>query len=208
MRYTTKWPHKQSKALVFVLLLTLLWTSVAQAQDPQPPNPPTPTDPVITECTTMEWVTVETECGQERVFVPVSSIEAVQTVNIPVPSLQASGASPLGSPTIKMMRGLGWTASGSLHVWAFGSTSASETAEWIYVWIGHYYRPTPGSGSFLGVANNSITKYNTTSTGVRESLSVMFSAGMEHQARGHHQARINDQNYIYNNQYGPQRVIP
>lgn len=201
--------------LVFVLLALLLSAgpcSGVLAQGPQPPDLPTPTDPIITETPRFEWVTVETESGEKRVLVPVSSIEAVQTASIPTLSSRKDWASPKGRATITMWRALAWYQDGwpTYNWWAEarGRTSTDVTADKLYVRIEHKWRSTPGSGGWNDAGWNHRTVENTTTTGVVSSVYWLTYDGYEHAARGDHQAKISGTWYIYNNQWGPQRVIP
>jgi len=200
--------RKLNFVLVLVLLLVVLLSvgpGAVLAQDPQPPDAPTPTEPTIVETTRLEWV--ETEDGK-RQLVPVSSIESMQTVSIPSSSLQKSDASPLSRATITMWRALEWSSFPGDRVWvhAGGSTSTDVVAEKLYIWIDHFYR-TPGH-SWHGVGSNWKQKENTTTTGECWTGSTLFSNGFEHAAQGDHQAKISGQWYIYNDQWGPQRIIP
>jgi len=188
---------------VFVLLALLLSAepgSGVLAQGPQPPDLPTP-DPVITETSGLEWVIVETESGEERQLVRVKRIESEETVGIE--DLRA---------TITMWRALAWYQSGwpYYHWWAEaqGSTSTDVTADKLYVRIEHKWRSTPGSGWWNDAGWNQRTVENTTTTGVVSSGYWQTPAGYEHAANGDHQAKIYGKWYIYNNQWGPQRVIP
>nr|HID15019.1 hypothetical protein [Anaerolineae bacterium] len=199
---------------VFVLLALLLSAgpgSGVLAQGPQPPDLPTPTDPIITETSRFEWVTVETESGEKRVLVPVSSIESVQTANVPSPESRERAGNG-AKFTITMWRALAWYQGGwpNYNWWAEtrGKTSTDVTADKLYVRIEHKWRPTPGSGRWNDTGWNHRTVENTTTTGVVHSGYWLTYAGYEHAARGDHQAKVYGQWYIYNNQWGPQRVIP
>lgn len=192
---------------VFVLLTLLLSVTpgAVVGQEQQPPNVPTPTEPIIIERTRLEWG--ETENGK-RQLVPVFSVESVQTVDVPGSSIWEDGASPMNRATITMWRALEWRPFGGdrVEVQAGGSTSTDVVAEKLYIGIAHHYR-TPGH-CWPGVQSNSKQTENTTTTGKCWSGSTLFSNGFEHRAVGDHQAKISDQWYIYNNQRGPQRIIP
>jgi len=192
---------------VFVLLALLLSAGpgTVMGQEQQPPNVPTPTEPTIIERTRLEWGKTE---NSKRQLVPVFSIESVQTVNIPGSSIREDRASTMNRATITMWRALGWEPYWGDRVWvhAGGSTSTDVVAEKLYIWIDHLYR-TPGH-SWQGVQSNYRQTENTTTTGECWTGSTLFSNGFEHLAEGDHQAKISDQWYIYNNQRGPQRIIP
>jgi hypothetical protein len=164
-------------------------------------------DPVITETSTYEWVTMETDKGQERVLVPVKSIESVQTEQI------ASAKSQVGimsSYTFEMWRTVSWTppSGGNVNVRTKGSTSTSVTAEKIFVWMDHWYRTTPGSGGWTGTASNWRQRENTTTTGICATPYRYASTGWEHAAQGDHQAKVNGSWHIRNDEWGPQTVVP
>ncbi len=95
-----------------------------------------------------------------------------------------------------------------LWVGTSGSTICSVTADKIYVYVMHKYRPTPGSGSWNDVwSADSTTEWTTRADAA--TTKVNFSYGMEHLVFGKHQVKLNGVwIYINNSAWGPQRVIP
>jgi len=200
----------KGQSLVFAVLLLLLMTSGALAQGSEPSDTSPPPEPVITKTTTLEWVTVETEKGQERVLVPVTSVQSVQTE-------QVTGArAGTIDYTFEMWRALAWYYSGwpsNLYAYAKGRTSTSVVADWIWVFIQHE-RCDPGYTCISGkewtwpnVDNGSRIEYNSTQA-YKETHQIMQPTGRKHAAWGHHQAQVGGQQHIRNNQWGPESVIP
>ena len=109
-----------------------------------------------------------------------------------------------------MWRALAWHKNflGHLFAEARGRTSTDVTADKLYVRIEHKWRSTPGSGWWNDAGWNARTVENTTTTGIVPSGDWLTYAGYEHAAKGDHQAKVYGQWYIYNDQWGPQRVIP
>lgn len=75
--------EREMEVLRLLALLLSAGSGAVMAQEPQPPDTPRPTEPIITESSGLEWVTMETENGEKRVLVTVNRLEAVQTVNVP-----------------------------------------------------------------------------------------------------------------------------
>lgn len=107
-----------------------------------------------------------------------------------------------------MWRALGWYPEwgNQVYVRTGGMTSTDVVVEKLFIWIDHFYR-TPGQ-DWHGVSSNWRQTENTTTTGKCWTGYTLFSNGFEHAAEGDHQAKIEGEWYIYNDQWGPQQVIP
>jgi hypothetical protein len=198
---------KLLSAVALVALLLSAGRGTVFAQEPQPPA----WGPIITESSGLEWITMQMEDGEKRVLVPVSSIEAVQSVRVSFRS-QKEGMQILDSATVTEWRALAWYQGGwPTYDWwaeARGETSTDVTADKVYVRIEHKWRPTPDEGSWNDAGWNHNTEENATTTGRVDSGFWETVAGYEHNAKGDHQAKIDGEWFIYNDQWEPKRVIP
>ncbi len=187
---------------VFVLLVLLLGAgpSVGLAQEPPPSDVTEPTEPIITESSRLEWVTVQTEEGEKRVQVPVTSIESVQTVVVPNGSL-VEGASPdayAGGVVVTMWRGMDWYPNGNpgdpgtlWSVWSLARTTTDQCVEGANAYAQHKYQE---GGVWRGYFHTD-TSYSSgpchNDSGTAQSGKGFYIAGTNHRSHGVHVAYIN-----------------
>ena len=140
---------------VSVLVLLALLLSAApggvMARDPLPPRKPIPTpelpevsDAVVTESSSVELITKQTEAGVRQVPVMVNRLEAVQTVSVP------NGAAPramAGGVTVTLWRSMSWYANGDPNdpdtlwtVWTEARTSTDQCVDQVNVFAEHQYK--------------------------------------------------------------------
>jgi hypothetical protein len=197
------------KVVLLVLFVLLFNTPVASAQEPLPPDAPVLAEPDIVETTRLERV--ETADGQ-TLLVPAFTMELTQDVRSSTRNSPKSTVPHPSGWTMTMWRALWWRKSfgGNYEVQAGGRTRTSVTADVLYVWIEHQARPI--GGSWAGIRSNYRNVNHATTTGDAWAGPTMMASGLEHRALAHHQARVGpdrpDNWLIYNNQTGPQRVIP
>jgi hypothetical protein len=186
----------KQRTFILALLFVFLLSNNVLAQEPAPPDIAAPPDPVTTETSTYEWMTVETDEGEERVLVHISSIESLQREKISVAESRATTR----DYTFEMWRALAWYYSGwpiqHLYVYAKGRTTTSVVADWIYVFIQHE-RCDPGDTCVSGqewtwtnVDNDENTELDSTQA-YKETHRIVQNEDQEHAAWGHHQAQVN-----------------
>lgn len=214
---------------VFVLLVLLTSTipGAVVAQEPLPPGqsiPPlfeTPevSDMVITESSSVEFVTQQTEAGEVQMPVVVKRLEAVQTVNVPRQlSSKGEGAGPnvlIGSVTVTLWRGMGWYPEGDPNdpntlwrVWSEGRTTADECIDGVNVWIEHEYK---SGGTWVGysVTDQKLSQGPChTDSGVAGTGKGYYINGTEHRSHGVHKVYIDGQPHEWEERGPGPRNVP
>ncbi len=193
------------KVVLLVMFVLFFAATIVSAQELLPPDDPVLAEPKIVETTRFERV--ETADGQ-ILLIPAFTMELTQEVRSSSPNSPNSTVTHPSGWTMTMWRALWWQQSfwGNYEVKAGGRTSTSVTADILYLGIDHHYR-SPG-GSWRGVMSNVRDLAGVSTTGEVWTGAALIASGLEHRAVGDHQAFVGNDSLIYNDQTGPQRIIP
>jgi len=175
-----------------------------QIPTPQPPIISDPTDPIVTQSSKLESITVEIDGKKIQMLVPVTSVESVQHVEVPS-NLGSEMKAPdalVNGVTVTMWRGMNWYANGNPNdpnvlwtVWSLARTSTDQCVDKVNAYAEHQYMQggywisySPGGSSY-----SSDPCHN--DSGMAQSGRGNYIAGTTHRSRGMHVAYINGTRY-------------
>lgn len=196
---------------VFALVALLLGASsgAVVAQEPPPPDTPRPREPIITESSGLEWVTMEMEDGEKRVLVPVSSVEASQTARVPQIPLKGSMATKgatsgsAGGVSVTMWRSVEYyqAEETNCHARTGARTQTDECVQKVYVHSKHKYWG-PSGGPYWGYDNEGSDWWGCKDdTGEKYGSwgpwDYIFANGTTHQAVAVHEVRVDENPYTW-----------